>query len=131
MEIKIGASHTATTVVNASNTASAVGSGLVEVFATPMMIVLLEQAASQCLQPFLEAGHASVGTHVNVSHSGATPLGMTVSATATITEVDRRRVEFSVVVKDDQEEVGCGTHTRFIINTEAFMEKAKRKGGTL
>lgn len=125
--IPVGCTHTQSTVVNSSNVASAVGSGLVDVFATPMMIALLELSASNCIQPYLADGEASVGTQINVSHSAATPIGMTVSAIATVTAVDRKRVDFEVVVSDDAGEVGRGTHTRFIIDKEKFMARALEK----
>lgn len=127
MEIKTGMTHTAETVVDKTNIASAIGSGLVDVFATPMMIALLELAASECIKPCLDAGQASVGGHVNVSHSAATPLGMTVTATATVTAVDRRRVDFDVSVRDEAGEIGKGTHTRFIIDKEKFMQKTAER----
>lgn len=131
MDIQIGAQYTATTTVDHTNIASAVGSGLVDVFATPMMIALLELAAATCIQGYLEEGQASVGTHVNVSHSGATPVGMTVYATATVTAADRRQVEFQVEMRDDAGPIGTGTHTRFVIDTHRFMEKVKAKSNTI
>lgn len=127
INIQVGMTHSETVTVGGDNVASAVGSGLVDVFATPMMIALLEKAAAACIAPHLDAGQASVGTHINVSHSGATPIGMQVTATATITEIDRRRIEFAVVVRDDAGEVGKGTHTRFIIDRDKFMNKAAEK----
>ena len=127
MGIEAGMSHTESVIVNKGNIASAVGSGLVDVFATPMMVALLELAASQCIASALEAGQVSVGTHVDVEHSGATPVGMRVSATATVTAVERRRVDFEVVVKDEVGEVGRGRHTRFIVDKAKFMEKAQAK----
>lgn len=127
MEIPVGSSHTESVIVDETNVASAVGSGLVDVYATPMMVALLELTAARCLQPMLDEGMVSVGTHVDVEHSGATPIGMRVKATATVTEVDRRRVVFSVVVTDDAGEVGRGTHTRFIVDSEKFMAKALAK----
>lgn len=128
MSIPVGATYTAKTTVNDKNIASAVGSGPVDVFATPMMVALFELAASKCIEGYLEDGQASVGTHINVSHSGATPIGMEVSATATVREVDRRRVEFDIVINDEVGEVGSGTHTRFVIDHEKFMQKANAKG---
>ena len=131
MEIRIGAAHTESVLVDAENIASAVGSGMVEVFATPMMVALFELAASRCLAGFLDDGMVSVGTHINIDHSDATPVGMTVSATATIEAVDRRRVDFSIVVTDDAGEVGRGRHTRFVVDRAKFAEKAlaRREGG--
>ena len=128
MEITAGLSFTAETIVNETNIASAVGSGLVDVFATPMMIALLELAASDCLKPCLKEGQASVGTVVNVSHTAATPVGMQVWATATVTAVDRRRVDFDVIVKDEAGDIGKGTHTRFVIDVEPFTQKAQQRG---
>lgn len=127
MDIKIGVSHTASAKVDDTNIASALGSGLVDVFATPMMVALMELAASECIRPFLDVGQVSVGGHVNVSHTAATPVGMTVSATATVTVVDRRRVDFDVTMSDDSGGIGGGTHTRFIVDKKAFMEKANAK----
>ena len=127
MTIPVGATHTEAVVVDKSNIASAVGSGLVDVFATPMMVALLELAAARCIEPYLDAGMVSVGTRVDVEHSGATPLGMTVSATATVTAVDRRRVDFAVTVADDVGEVGKGVHSRFVVDKAKFTEKAMAK----
>ncbi len=127
MEIKIGATYTASTVVDKTNVASAIGSGLVEVFATPMMVALLELAASNCIKPFLDEGYVSVGGHVNVSHTAATPIGMTVTATATVTAVEKSRVDFDVTMRDDAGEIGSGTHTRFVVNKAKFEDKAATK----
>ena len=127
MEIKIGTHYTASVTVDDKNTASAVGSGLVDVFATPMMIALMELAASECIKPFLDEGQVSVGTMVNVSHVSATPVGMKVFATAEVTETQGRRVEFKVCMRDEAGSIGEGTHTRFIVETEKFMGKANLK----
>ncbi len=127
MDIPTGQSHSESTIVNETNIASAVGSGLVDVFATPMMVALIELAAARCLEPHLDADSVSVGTHIDVEHSGATPIGMRVTATATITEVDRRRVVFSVVVQDEAGEVGRGVHTRFVVDRAKFMARAAAK----
>ena len=128
MEIAIGTAYTAETVVDKTNIASTIGSGLVDVFATPMMIALLELAASECVKPFLQPERATVGTVVNVVHTAATPVGMKVWATATVTAVDRRRVDFDVIVKDEAGDIGKGTHSRFIIDVEPFSQKAQQRG---
>lgn len=120
----VGTKFEVETDVNAQNVASAVGSGLVDVFATPMMIAQMELAASRCLTPFLKEGQASVGTHINASHSAATPVGGKVRTQAVVTAVDRRRVEFEVVAWDDAGEVGRGTHTRFVVDVAEFRQKA-------
>lgn len=127
MEIKVGMEYTAKTVVDKSNTASAVGSGLLEVFATPMMIALMELAAAGCIQGELEEGQASVGTKIEVAHTSATPVGMEVYATARVTGVDRRRVDFEVSARDGAGKIGSGTHTRFVVDAAPFLEKAQNK----
>lgn len=127
MEIKPGTAYTAETTVDQRNIASALGSGLVDVYATPMMIALMELAASECIKPFLVAGQVSVGGHVNVSHIAATPPGMKVTATATVSAADLRRVDFDVVMRDEAGEIGSGTHTRFIVDKARFTAKANEK----
>ena len=127
MEIAVGMTFTASTTVDANNTARAVGSGTVDVFATPMMLALMEHAAVQCIAACLPEGQTSVGTQINISHSDATPIGMRVTATATVREVDRRRIEFDVVMEDEVGEIGRGMHTRFLVNSERFLQKAQAK----
>ncbi len=124
MSIPTGITHSESVVVSEANLASAVGSGLVDVYATPMLVALCELAASNCVKPHLEAGEVTVGTKVDVEHSAASVTGMRVTATATVTAVDRRRVDFSLVVTDEAGEVGKGVHTRFVVDKEKFMAKA-------
>ena len=116
-----GQTATATTVVTEKNTAKAVGSGNLDVFSTPMMIALMEQAACKCLN--LEPGQSSVGTQINVAHTAASPLGATITAAATITQVEGRKVSFTITAHDDKNQIGNGTHERFIIDAERFMSK--------
>ena len=118
--------HQETTVTTA-NVASNVGSGKVKVFATPMMISLIEKAAVLSIEPYLEPGQSSVGTHINVSHCSATPMGMTVWAETEVIEIDRRRVTFSVKAFDERGLIGEGTHERFIIDVDKFIAKAESK----
>lgn len=113
--------------VDEKNIASAVGSGLVDVFATPTMVALFETAASQCIQPFLGDGQVSVGAEIHIIHSAPTPVGMTATATAAVTAVDKRRVDFTIIVEDEAGEVGKGTHSRYIVDKEKFMAKASGK----
>lgn len=127
MTIPIGTSHTTTAVVTPENTAAALGSGQLEVFSTPSMIALMEQAASQALLPYLEQGQSSVGTVVNIQHTKASPLGMEVTATATVIQVDRRKVEFTVTATTPAGEIGKGLHTRFIIDLDSFMEQTENQ----
>ena len=118
-----GNSGTAKTAVTESNTAKAVGSGNLDVFATPMMIALMEQAACDSLSDSLEPGQSSVGTEINVAHTAASPLGANILATAVIDKVDGRKIIFTVTAHDGNNEIGRGTHTRFLIDAEKFMSK--------
>ena len=107
--------------------AARVGSGLVEVFATPMMIALMERTCHESVAPHLDGGQGTVGTLVNVSHLAATPVGMRVWCESELTDVDRRRLVFSVKAYDECGLIGEGTHERFIIDSAKFQEKALSK----
>ena len=108
-------------------TARVMGSGTLDVFATPSMIALIEETAWRSVAPQLESGMATVGTLLNVAHVAPTPVGMTVRCETELTEVDGRRLVFSVKVSDECGEIGRGTHERFIINEEKFQKKADAK----
>jgi len=127
MSITIGLTGRADTVVTNQNTASAVGSGLVPVFATPYMIALMENAAVNALLPHLAADEGSVGTHLNVAHSAATPVGMKVWAEATVTAVEGKKVTFDVAAYDEAGEIGRGTHHRAVIKPEKFLARVQEK----
>ena len=105
--------------------AARVGSGLVDVFATPMMIALIEQTCYESVLPYLDEGQGTVGTHVNVAHTAATPIGMRVWCESELVEVDRRRLVFKVKAFDECGLIGEGSHERFIIDTVKFFEKVK------
>ena len=107
--------------------AACVGSGLVDVLATPMMIALIERTCNDSVLPHLEAGQGTVGTLVNVTHSSATPIGMRVWCESELVEVDRRRLVFSVHAYDECGPIGEGTHERFVIDTARFMQKIEAK----
>ena len=127
MSISVGAVGTASTVVTPENTAAAVGSGALPVFATPYMIALMENAASTSLLPYLAADEGTVGTHLDVAHTSATPIGMKVWADAVVTAVDGKKITFEVSAFDEAGEIGRGTHERFIIRPEKFLAKAQGK----
>jgi predicted thioesterase len=108
--------------------AARVGSGLVDVFATPMMIALIEKTCNESVLPHLDEGQGTVGTLVNVTHTAATPIGMRVWCESELVEVDRRRLVFKVKAFDECGLIGEGSHERFIIDTAKFAAKALSKG---
>ena len=116
------------TVVGEEDTARHLGSGNVNVFATPVMIRLMERAGVAAVDHLLPEGGATVGVHVDVKHLAATPLGLTVRARAELLEVEGRKLTFEVEAFDDQEKVGEGTHRRVIIDLEKFKERVEKKG---
>jgi predicted thioesterase len=111
--------------VEMKDTAKAYGSGLIEVFATPAMIALMENTAHTSVNDSLPEGFATVGTHLNIEHSKATPLGKKVWCESVLESQDGRKLTFSVTAYDETGIIGKGTHERFIINVEKFMEKLK------
>ncbi len=115
------------TVVTPALLASQVGSGLVKVYATAMMIALIEKAAVYSVEPYLAPGQGTVGIHVDVSHCSATPVGMKVWAETELVEIDRRRLVFRVAAYDERGLIGEGRHERFIIDSERFQAKADAK----
>ena len=125
--MQAGIKGLAETVVDHSNTAKFAGSGELEVFATPCMVALMEQAAQSSVAGHLEAGQGTVGTKLSISHDAATPIGMKVRAESELTEVDGRRLVFSVKAFDECGLIGQGTHERFIINNEKFLAKCNAK----
>ena len=127
MSIEIGAKGRAETVVTEHNTANAVGSGLVPVFATPYMIALMENAAVNAVTPYMAEGEGTVGTHLDVSHDAATPIGMKVWAEAELVQVDRKALTFQVTAFDEAGMIGKGTHSRFIISVDRFLSKAEQR----
>ena len=126
-EIKIGSVLTKEITVTDDLLACHVGSGIVNVYATPMMIALMENTACECLNPFLDEGETSVGVMMNTTHDAATPAGMKVSVTAEITAVDRKKVSFSIIAKDEKDVIGKASHDRFVVVKEKFETKAQIK----
>ena len=114
-------------IVTEEVTAAHLGSGTVRVFATPMMVSLMERTCRISVKPFLPEGSETVGTLVNITHEAATPVGAKVWCDSTLTGIDRRRLIFRVEVHDENGLVGQGSHERFIIDIDRFLGKAYSK----
>jgi len=125
--LKEGLTGSASITVGEEHTAPRVGSGRVHVLATPVMINLMEAAALQAIEALLPPGHQTLGTHLDVGHYAATPVGMGLRATAVVTRIEGRTVEFRVEASDDKERVGDGRHTRVVVNVERFDARVQRK----
>jgi predicted thioesterase len=117
----------ASLVVREEHTAPRVGSGAVHVLATPVMINLIEAAALAAVEKHLPPGYQSLGTLLNVRHLAATPVGMRVTAAATLEKVDGRTLGFRVEARDERELIGEGRHERVVVNVAKFDERVKRK----
>lgn len=127
--IKIGIENKVSLTVTEKHSAVNVASGGVNVFATPMLIALMEKTANDSLCPYLTGEQATVGTKINIAHLSATPMGMEVYAVSKLIEVDGRRLVFEVSAFDECGKIGEGTHERFIIDKKRFMEKVDAKNG--
>ncbi|HIU64538.1 MAG TPA: thioesterase family protein [Candidatus Avacidaminococcus intestinavium] len=125
-DLRIGLTGTASETVLYTNTASALGSGLLDVYATPAMIALLEKAAVLAITPSLKAGEGSVGIKINVTHERASLPGQTIIATADLIKIDGRKLTFKVTAVDEHGLIGQGEHERFIINDEKFLANLKK-----
>lgn len=128
-ELKPGLSGTAEIVVGTRDTAPHVGSGKIGVLATPIMVNLMEAAALQAVERLMPAGYQTVGTHLDVRHFAATPVGLRVRAHAELTRVDGRTLTFRIRAEDDREAIGDGVHERLIINVERFDQRMQKKLG--
>lgn len=116
-----------TITVTKELTACALGSGRLEVFATPAMIALMEETAWRSVEPELSEGEGTVGTRMEVSHVSATPVGMEVTCETRLTQVDRKRLVFEVKAYDAAGLIGEGMHERFIVENGRFMDRAEKK----
>lgn len=132
--LEVGLKSVEKTVVDKTNTAAAIGSGGLEVFSTPSMISLMECTCKLCAQEHLEEGLGTVGISISTNHKAATPIGMEVTCECELVEIDRSRLVFKVRCYDELEEIGVGTHERFIVdnakflaNVDAKIERAKNK----
>ena len=127
MEITVGMTGSVSTLVEREDTAYEVGSGSLLVYATPCMVALMEGAACEAIAPALNEEKTSVGTELNISHLSATPVGLEVRAEAEVTEVDGNAITFRVTAYDEAGKIGEGTHKRFLVSTQRFLDKAYAK----
>ncbi len=126
-ELTVGIKGRIEVTVTNENTAKTMGSGELDVFATPAMIALIEETAWRSVADVLEDGQGTVGTKLDVAHVSATPVGLKVWCETELIEVDRRRLVFRAYVYDEAGKVGEGTHERFVVQNEKFAAKAESK----
>lgn len=117
----------ASTRVTDALSAPAVGSGSINVYASPSMIALMEAAAVDCVERHLAPGQATLGVHLEVNHTAATPPGLSVTAKATLVAVDGRKLTFEIEAHDTHEKIGTARHTRIIVDAERFKAKVASK----
>lgn len=129
LRIAPGLKGTVEITVGEEHTAPSIGSGKVRVLATPVMINLIEAAALKAIEHLLDPGYQSLGTHLDVHHVAATPVGMRARATAEVTKVDGRTVSFKVEARDEKDLIGYGTHERVVVNVEKFDARVQKKLG--
>lgn len=123
--METGLKHVSTVTVSAANTALTMGSGDMEVFATPAMVALMENAAMNAVAPHLPEGSTTVGAMTETSHIKPSALGETVNAEAVLEEIDGRKLTFKVTASDSKGTIGEGKHIRYIVDRERFLSKLK------
>ena len=127
LDLPTGLTGSAELVVGEQHTAPRIGSGRIRVLATPVMINLIEAAALAAVEQSLPEHHQSLGTHLDVSHIAATPVGMRVRATAEVIKVEGRTIFFRVRAEDERELIGEGTHERVVVNVDRFDARVQAK----
>jgi fluoroacetyl-CoA thioesterase len=128
MQIPVGAKGSATLRVQPEHLANRFKDAMLpQVLATPVMILIMENAALNAIRPFLEAGESAVGIAVDVKHIAATPVGHDVRATAEVVNVEGKRIDFKVSASDAKEEIGKGSHQRIVIDLRSFNERLAKK----
>ena len=127
--LKLGLKGTTEVLVGTRDTAPHIGSGKIKVLATPVMVMMMEEAALNAVEGLLPEGHQTVGTRLDITHTAATPVGMRVIATAQLVKVDGRKLTFHVSAKDEKEPISEGIHERIIVNVARFDKRAQDKVG--
>lgn len=125
--LKIGMKNSVESKVTENDTALKIGSGSLKVLATPKMIALMEKSAADLVEKVLPEEFTSVGISLNIQHIAPTPVGIKIFAEVEIISVEGRKIIFTVSAKDEVEEIGCGTHERFIVDRKKFFAKAEKK----
>lgn len=127
LEIPSGIQGSASLVVGDEHTAPCIGSGQIHVLATPVMINLFEAAALAACEHLLPPGHQSLGTHLDVTHIAATPVGMRVTAVAEVLAVEGRTIKFRLKAEDERDVIGEGLHERVVVNVAKFDLRVREK----
>jgi len=125
--MKVGTENTIEIIVTNEKTARTMGSGTLDVFATPAMIALMEQTAAESVESMLEPGQTSVGTLINAQHLASTPIGMKVVCKSVLKSADGRKLVFDIEVRDEVDLIGKAEHHRFIVDGERFLKKTNEK----
>lgn len=125
LNLKEGTSIIKESKVTENETAIKIGSGDLEVYATPAMIALMENVAKSLVIEEIPQDYTTVGIEMNVQHIKSSPVGANIKCKATLTKVDRKKLFFNVEASDDKGTIGKGTHIRYIVNSQDFMEKTK------
>jgi predicted thioesterase len=128
-KIEVGRSYQSQTRVEEWMTAEKAGNAGVAVLSTPMLLQLVEEAAMQCIAPVLGPDEVTLGTHVDLAHLAATPVGLIVRTEVEVLKVDGRRVEFAFTAFDEREKIGEGTHERYVTSRDKFRERLDEKLG--
>ena len=126
-DLKPGLKGNTDILVGTRDTAPHIGSGKIKVLATPVLVMMMEEAALNAVEGLLPAGHQTVGTRLDVGHTAATPVGMRVTATAELVKVDGRKLTFQVTARDEKETIGSGTHERIVVNVARFDQRTQEK----
>jgi predicted thioesterase len=130
LDLPAGLKGSVEMIVGEQHTAPRIGSGRIRVLATPVMINLIEAAALAAVEQSLPEHHQSLGTHLDISHIAATPVGMRVRAIAEVVRVEGRTVHFRVRAEDERELIGEGTHQRVVVNVDRFDQRVQEKLGS-
>jgi predicted thioesterase len=128
-KIEVGGTYQSQTRVEEWMTAEKAGNKGVPVLSTPMLMQLVEEAAMQCVAPALDPDEITLGTHVDLAHLAATPVGLIVRTEVEILKVDGRRIEYAFTAFDEREKIAEGTHERYVTSREKFRERLEEKLG--